>query len=223
MTDVAVDANERPSRAERDLGRAYVAPYRARRIRALLDSGGPFEPADMAAIHGDTLLGSADELLAWVRRADDLSPEAAALRDRLLAWDRHMTAGSADAGAFAAWRTQVAVLLTAHPALAPLHRPHGRGALFDPWLGLGPRVADSLSRLLGAAAIGIDGAAVAREALERVASAGPRPGAARSQTWGDRHRLAPVPALLGYPVRSWSRSRCPATPTACAAPRACRA
>ena len=82
----------------------------------------------MAAIHGDTLLGSADELLGWVRRADDLSPAAAALRDRLLAWDRHMSAGSTDAGAFAAWRTEVAVLLTAHPALAPLHEPHGRGA-----------------------------------------------------------------------------------------------
>ena len=124
----------------------------------------------MAAIHGDTLLGSADELLGWVRRADALSPAAAALRDRLLAWDRHMDAGQrrrggvrrlADRGRGAAHRA---------PGLAPLHAPHGRGALLDPWLGVGPRVADALSRLLGAAAIGIDGVAVTRAALERVAS-----------------------------------------------------
>ena len=191
---VAVDANEKPAAASRDLGRAYVAPYRARRIRELLDAGGAFAPADMAAIHGDTLLGSADELLGWVRRADALSPAAAALRDRLLAWDRHMDADSADAGAFAAWRTEVAVLLTAHPALAPLHAPHGRGVLLDPWLGVGPRVADALPRLLGAAAVGIDGVAVASEALERAAV---DPDV--SARWGSRHRLQPVPTLLGYP------------------------
>ncbi|MDQ0375434.1 penicillin acylase family protein [Cellulomonas humilata] len=191
---VAVDANEKPAAASRDHGRAYVAPYRARRIRDLLDTGGTFGPADMAAIHGDTLLGSADELLGWVGLADALSPEAAALRDRLLAWDRHMDAESADAGAFAAWRTEVAVLLTAHPALAPLHAPHGRGALLDLWLGVGPRVADSLPRLLGAAAVGIDGVAVASEALERAAV-----DSDVSARWGSRHRLQPVPTLLGYP------------------------
>ncbi|GEK23542.1 penicillin acylase family protein [Cellulomonas xylanilytica] len=189
---IAVDANERPADAARDLGRAYVAPYRARRIRTLLGAGGSFGPADLAAIHGDTLLGSAGELLGWVRRAEDLSPAAAALRDRLLAWDRHMAADSTDAGAFAAWRTQVAVLLTDHPTLAPLHAPHGRGSLLDPWLGVGPRVADSLTRLLAAATHGIDGVAVAREALERAASA-------TDQAWGDRHRLHPVPTLEGHP------------------------
>lgn len=209
VTDVAVDANERPADAGRDLGRAYVAPYRARRIRELLDAGGTSGPADQATIHGDTLLGSAEGLLGWVRRADALSSDAAELRDRLLGWDRHMDAGSADAGAFAAWRTEVAALLTAHPALAPLHAPHGRGVLLDPWLGVGPRVADALPRLLGAAGIGIDGVAVAREALERVASAGGATGGAdpsgpgraapADQTWGDRHRLQPVPTLLGYP------------------------
>ncbi|KRD43771.1 hypothetical protein ASE38_06090 [Cellulomonas sp. Root930] len=194
VADIAVDANERPADGQRDLGRAYVAPHRARRIRQLLDGGGPFAPADLAAIHGDTLQGSADELLRWVRRADGLSPAAAALRDRLLAWDRHMGAESTDAGAFAAWRTEVAELLTAHPALAPLHAPHGRGVLVDPWLGVGPRVADSLSRLLGATALGLDGDAVAREALERAAAA-PETG----EPWGHRHRLHPVPTLLGFP------------------------
>ena len=188
---VAVDANERPAAAERDLGRAYVAPYRAGRIRQLLGSDGRFGPRDMAAIHGDTLLGSADELLDWVRRADAVSPGAAALRDRLLAWDRHMDADSTDAGAFAAWRTEVAVLLTAHPVLAPLHAPHGRGALVEPWLDVAARVADSLPRLLAAPAI--DGTAVAREALERAAAVAP-------STWGDRHRLQPLPTLPGDAV-----------------------
>ncbi|WP_421742898.1 penicillin acylase family protein [Cellulomonas sp.] len=193
VTESAVDANEKPGDPTRDLGRAYVAPHRARRIRELLDGGGSFGPADMAGIHADVLQGSADELLRWVRRADGLSPAAAALRDRLLAWDRHMDAESTDAGAFAAWRTEVALLLTAHPALAPLHTPHGRGLLLDPWLGVGPRVADSLPRLLGATTLGIDGDAVAREALERVALDG------RNESWGSRHRLQPVPTLLGFP------------------------
>ena len=68
-----------------------------------------------------------------------------------------MAAGSADAGAFAAWRTEVAALLTAHPALAPLHEPHGHGALLDLWLGVGPRVADSLPQLLAAMTSGSTG------------------------------------------------------------------
>lgn len=190
VRDVAVDANEKPA-AERDLGRAYVAPYRARRIRELLSEPRAWAPADMAAIHGDTLLGGADELLAWVRRADDLSPEAFGLRDRLLVWDRHMSAGSVDAGAFAAWRTEVAVLVTAHPSLARLHEPHGHGALFDPWLTVAGRVADALPRLLASASLGIDGAALAREALERVASS------PVDDSWGERHRLQPVAVPLG--------------------------
>lgn len=192
VLDVAVDANEKPAAAERDLGRAYVAPHRARRIRALLSEDRAWTAADMSEVHGDTLLGSADELLGWARRADDLSPEAAALRDRLLAWDRHMAAGSADAGAFAVWRTEVARLLAAHPTLAPLHRPHGRGVLFDPSLAVAARVADALPQLLAAETLGIDGVAVAREALERAASSTDEP-------WGDRHRLQALPVLLGYP------------------------
>ncbi|WP_456845019.1 penicillin acylase family protein [Cellulomonas sp. P5_C6] len=194
VRDVAVDANERPAAASRDLGRAYVAPYRARRIRALLDADvdRPRAPADMSAIHGDTLLGSADELLGWVRRADDLSPAAAELRRRLLAWDGHMSADSVDAGAFAAWRSRAAVLVAAHPALARLHEPHGRGALFDPWLTVAGRVGDALPQLLAAAPFGIDGVAVAREALEGVAELA-------DEAWGERHRLQPVPVMLGFP------------------------
>ena len=221
VTDVAVDANERPARRRaRPRARVRGAVPGAADPRAARPSGGPFEPADMAAIHGDTLLGSADELLGWVRRADDLSPEAVALRDRLLAWDRHMAADSVDAGAFAAWRTEVAVLLTAHPALAPLHRPHGRGVLFDPWLAVvGPRVADALPRLLGAAG-----------ARDRRCGGGAR-GAGAGRVGGRRRpdlgRPPPAPAgprpCSASPARRSMPSRCPATPTACAAPRACRA
>ena len=77
---VAVDANERPAAASRDHGRAYVAPYRARRIRELLDSGSVVAPADMATIHGDTLLGSADGLLGWAH-AQGLDRAATGSRD----------------------------------------------------------------------------------------------------------------------------------------------
>ncbi|MBO3086198.1 penicillin acylase family protein [Cellulomonas sp. zg-ZUI188] len=192
VTDVAVDANERPGGVARDLGRAYAPPYRARRIAALLETPSALGPDDMAAIHGDTLLGGADELLGWVRRASGLSAGGEALRDRLLAWDRHMDADSTDAALFAQWRSHVAVRLSAHPGLAPLYRPHGHDALFEPWLAVAVRVADALPGLLGATSLGIDGAAVVRDALELVASSGSGPDA-----WGDLHRLQPVPVLAG--------------------------
>ena len=172
-TDVAVDANERPATGRAATSAAptwrRTGPDGSGRCSTRAARSGPRTWQRSTATPCSAAPTSCS---AGCAGPTTLSPAAAALRDRLLAWDRHMDADSTDAGAFAAWRTEVAVLLTAHPALAPLHAPHGRGVLLDPWLGVGPRVADALPRLLGAAAIGIDGAAVAREALERVASAG---------------------------------------------------
>jgi penicillin amidase len=91
-----------------------------------------------------------------------------------------MDAGSAEAGAFAAWRTALVARLTDHPDLRPLCTLPAFDPLFAPWTEPVTRIGLALERLaprypqLGAAA------------LDDVA-AGPPPG-----TWGSRHRLDPV-------------------------------
>ncbi|MFC7813089.1 penicillin acylase family protein [Streptomyces sp. NPDC057367] len=123
-------------------------------------------------------------------RAPSLSPEAAALRDRLLAWDRHMDADSAGAAAYAAVRAAVVRRLAAHPALAPAAVPPAYPEVLQPWLALVPRVAYALEHLLRADDLyGIDRAEAVRAALEEVAARPP------AGTWGDTHRLAPWRAL----------------------------
>ena len=217
--DVAVDANERPERPGTDLGHTYAPPHRAHRVRALLDATGPAAggragspaggatdaadgaatAADQARVHADTLLGGADGLLRWL---DDepggRAPATARAAARLRAWDRRMDAGSTDAALFAAWRSALVRRVAAHPAIAPLHAPHGLDEVFAPWMSVPGRVADALPALLGAAWLGIDCAAEAWAALAEVAHAddgrtGPAP------TWGDTHRVLGLHVLLDVP------------------------
>jgi penicillin amidase len=203
VADAAVDANERPGRAEVDLGLAYAPPHRADRIRALLHErrADRLGPEDMSAIHADTLLGGAAGLLARVERSDDLTPAAAQVRARLLAWDRHMDACSAPAATFAAWRAVLVRRLAAHPALAPLHAAHPHGEVLDPWFSVAARVADALPRLLDDTVLGIDAAHEVRAALEEVAAS-----AVVDDAWGDRHRvlashlLDEIPGCTAPPV-----------------------
>ncbi|MGX1251704.1 penicillin amidase [Streptomyces ambofaciens] len=192
LTDgVAVMANQRgPSTP---LGVEFAAPHRADRIAALLAGRERWSAADMPAIHTDTHLASAGPLLdhlAALTAPTDLTPEAAALRDRLLAWDRRMDADSADAAAYAAVRSAVVRGLAAHPALAPASAAPAYPEVLQPWLALVPRVAYALEHLLRADDLyGIDRAATVRAALEEVAARPP------AGTWGDTHRLAPWRAL----------------------------
>ncbi|MGQ4463582.1 penicillin acylase family protein [Streptomyces violaceoruber] len=119
-----------------------------------------------------------------------LTPEAAALRDRILAWDRRMDADSTDAAAYAAVRAAVVRRLAAHPVLAPASVPPAYPEVLLPWLALVPRLGHALEHLLRAEDLyGIDRAAAVRAALEEVAASPP------SGTWGDTHRLAPWRAL----------------------------
>lgn len=194
VVDVAVDANERPTRPGIALGHVYAPPHRAHRIAALLDAQAdrPLGPGDLAAIHGDTLLGGADRLLTWVEEADGLSDAASSVRAVLLAWDRRMDAGSTAAGAFAAWRSALVARLAAHPALAPLHAPHGHGEVLDPWFSVAARVADALPVLLASAAPDLDASAHVRAALEDVAARTPGP-------WGERHRVVASHVLDDVP------------------------
>ncbi|MFF2831779.1 penicillin acylase family protein [Cellulosimicrobium cellulans] len=228
VEDVAVDANERPARPEIDLGHTYAPPHRARRIRALLDAaGGDGTAADQSRVHADTRLGAADELLRWLDQTagsgpsgeeagGEGTPGAADGRDlrsvraahRLRAWDRRMDSDSAHAALFAAWRAALARRVAAHPALAPLHVPHGLDPVFTPWLSVTARVADALPALLGADWLGIDGAGEAWGALGEVVrglgdaddhdTRDPRPTGA-APVWGDTHRVLGLHVLLDVP------------------------
>lgn len=187
--DIAVDANERPASADIDLGWAYPSPHRARRIRELLDTARPRTAAEFVPVWGDTESGSARALLRLLP-AGDLPPDAARVRDELAAWDGRMDAASAAAGLFGAWRTALVRRVAAHPVLAPLHTPHGFGAVFTPWLGATAQVAAALPRLLAHPALRDDVAALTAGALEDAAMAG---------TWGESHRLLPLHVLVDVP------------------------
>ncbi|GGJ43532.1 GNAT family N-acetyltransferase [Streptomyces brasiliensis] len=193
LTDgVAVMANQRGPAAP--LGVEFAPPHRADRIRALLDARRTWCAADMPALHADTHLASAAPLLGHLAALDDLTPSAARLRDRLLAWNRHMDADSTEAAAFAAVRTAVVRRLAADPAFAPLTRPPAYPEVLLPWLALVPRVGFALEHLLRAEELyGIDRPAAVRAAVEEVAADRP------DRTWADTHRLAPWRALAGAP------------------------
>ncbi|GAB2831465.1 penicillin acylase family protein [Microbacterium insulae] len=189
VEEVAVDANERPADPAIDLGWAYPPPHRASRIRALLDELRPDSAAEFPAVWGDTASGTAEALLRFLPRGP-LSPTAAAARDALLDWDRRMDAASPAAGIFAAWRAALVRAVSAHTALAPLHAPHGFGAVFDPWMRVAGQVAAALPRLLTHPSLAADVDAMSEAALDEAAASG---------EWGAAHRLLPLHVLGAVP------------------------
>ncbi|WP_181808261.1 penicillin acylase family protein, partial [Streptomyces shenzhenensis] len=173
LTDgVAVMANQRGPAAP--LGVEFAPPHRADRIRALLDARRAWSAADLRAIHTDTHLASAAPLLDRLAALDGLTPEATDLRDRLLAWDRRMDADSTDAAAYAAVRSAVVRHLAAHPAFAAfaaLADPPAHPEVLLPWLALTPRIGFALEHLLRAEELyGVDRPAAVRAAVEDVAA-----------------------------------------------------
>ncbi|MEU7163105.1 penicillin acylase family protein [Streptomyces morookaense] len=192
---VAVMANARGIATP--LGAEFAAPHRAVRIRQLLDGPEAWTADAMAAVHRDTYLASAGPLLELLGGLDGLSPEAAALRDRLLRWDRHMDAGSTDAMAYAAVRSAVVRRLAAHPVLAPLAEPPAYPEVFMPWMSLTARIAYALEGLLADGLLpAADRAGAVRAAVEEAAG---EPAAA----WGEAHRLAPWQALPADEPEEW--------------------
>ncbi|BBC34519.1 hypothetical protein SGFS_058130 [Streptomyces graminofaciens] len=190
---VAVMANQRGPASP--LGVEFAPPHRADRIRELLGEKRVWSAGDMAAIHMDTHLASAGPLLDHLAALDDLTPAAAALRARLLGWDRRMDAGSVEAAEYAAVRGAVVRGLVAQPVWGALAVPPAYPEVFRPWLSLTVRVGFALEHLLRAEELfGIDRGVVVRAAVEEVAAEG------EGRTpWGDRHRLAPWRALGDTP------------------------
>ncbi|MET9493864.1 GNAT family N-acetyltransferase [Streptomyces sp. NPDC006552] len=185
---IAVMANERSLAAP--LGVEFAPPHRADRIRTLLEERTSWRAGDMAAVHTDTALASCAPLLALVERLDGLSPAAAALRTRLLNWDRRMAAGSVRAAAYARVRSRVVRRLARHELFAPLaDLAPAYPEVFRPWLALVPRIAFALEHLLAGERLPeADRLAAVRAAVEE--SAGEP-----DTTWGELHRLAPWQAL----------------------------
>jgi penicillin amidase len=147
----------------------------------------------MPAIHTDTHLASAAALLDRLAALDGLTGPAAALRERLLRWDRRMDADSEDAAAYAQVRGAVVRHLAAHPAFAALTTPPAYPEVLLPWLALVPRIGYALEHLLRAEELyGVDRPALVRAALEETAHA--RAGRPPAR-WGDTHRLAAWRAL----------------------------
>ncbi|MDW3847572.1 penicillin acylase family protein [Micromonospora sp. BRA006-A] len=174
---VAVCANDRRDDVAAH-GADFAPPHRARRIRALLADG-----TEPSTVHTDDRL-PAGPLYRLLDRLDPgrLDEPARALLLRLRGWDRAMAVGSAEAGAYAAWRAALARRLRVHPGLRALDQPCGFDELFAPWTDPAARIGLALDHLAAA----FDLAEPAAEALAEVA-AGPAPG-----EWGSRHLLHPV-------------------------------
>ncbi|MDH6128498.1 penicillin acylase family protein [Kitasatospora sp. GP82] len=206
---LAVMANQR-GLAE-PLGIEFAPPHRAERIRHLLDAPTAgaartaeagqtaWTAADMATVHTDTHLASAGPLLDLLAGLDGLGPDAVALRDRLLRWDRRMDADSTDAASYSAVRAEVVLRMAADPVLARLAEPARYPELFLPWLALVPRVAYALETLLTTELLpGLDRAGLVRAAVEAVAALGEPP-----VPWGELHRLAPWQAAPDPAPEVW--------------------
>ena len=174
-----VTANERRGPESDAIGKVFAPPHRAQRITALLDGRTGLTVADFEAIHNDTLLATVPVLAGLVPGVFD-------------GFDARMDAGSLGAGRYAAWRSALVRRVAASPAFAPLLDPppeHCHDSLFGPWLDATSRIALALPTLAATGLpLGLDMAALARDALAEVDAAGPT-------TWGATHVFVPVHAF----------------------------
>jgi penicillin G amidase len=174
------------------LGVDFAAPYRSRRIRQLLTERDKWTAGEMPSIHRDTLSGSAGLLLGLLAGLEDLSPEATALRERLLQWDRRMDATSLVASYYAAVRKLLVRRLADHPTLAVLDQDSGYPEVFVPWIDTQAHTAFALENLITTDLLpDINVSWLARGSLEEVASRKPR------GLWGETHQLSPLHMLRG--------------------------
>lgn len=190
---VLVSANDRVDDSFDVLGDRFAPPYRASRLRTLLDSTTPWTPASVAAVLGDVHLDH-DRLLARIATLSDavLSERALANREVLLDWDRRFVATSTDAALYVAVRDRLVLAIAAAAPLSSLADAAAYGEMWVPWLWLPGRIATTLAAWLDAERpLGIDVDALLVAALDL------EPDGA---TWGDRHRFTPLHALTDFGV-----------------------
>jgi penicillin amidase len=182
-------------------------PYRAQRILELLRQGGSRTPEASAAVHADTLSPHAALLRERLAALPPQPGAAEALRQRLLAWDGHLDAASADATHYFLFRRALTAVLaersglgalTGHPLLAP---PPGTAAMTQLWWNLPALLRADDSALLK----GWSWPQALAEALARAAEAATPP-------WGEAHRPKLSHPLSGqFPDAGLD---CPALPLA---------
>jgi penicillin amidase len=186
---VLVTANDRATPDHGRIGADFAPPHRARRIRALLEerlAEGPLTVAAAAEVLADVRQNAGGALLDVIAGLELDDPAAAALRDRLVAWDRAMTVGSVDAALFAAVRAAVVETLYDAPVLAGVDvSPYGE--LFRPWFDLRGRIRLCLPTILAAdRPFGVDVREAVSVALSTVAAAD------EPEPWGSAHVVVPL-------------------------------
>ncbi|MDO9457745.1 penicillin acylase family protein [Nocardioides sp.] len=171
-----VTANDRRGPESDEIGVEFAPSHRADRIRELLGDRTGLTTDDFTAIHDDALLGGRDA----VRH---LAPA------RLDGWDGHMRADSAEAAAYAAWRSAFVRRVAAHTVFDPLREP-APDPVVGPWFDITVMVGLGLPALAAAGTpFGIDLAEDARLAEADVDASG------WPATWGETHVFDPIHAF----------------------------
>lgn len=182
-----VTANNRVvEEGETYLSNDVLPAYRAQRIWERLDEVSNAGVADMQAIHSDRLSLTAQELVAQLKSLK-LDGQAAALRERLLAWDGVMDAASVAASDYMAVRSALARLATRASGLDGVQvpaMPPGVSPVGQMWWMLPDLLRRDDARLLR----GADWTTLLTQAMEDAAGTTRAP-------WADIHTPQPVHML----------------------------
>lgn len=178
-----VTANDRRGPQSSEIGEVFAPPHRRDRITELLGQRTGLTVDDFRAIHDDALLGGREEIR-------HLAPR------RLDGWDGHMRADSADAAAYAAWRSAFVRRIAAHPVFDPLREP-APDPVVAAYFEVTAYVGLALPTLAAAGTpFGIDLAECARLAEADVDEAG------WPATWGETHTFDPTHGFDYSPERT---------------------
>lgn len=203
--DRFVTANDRASDDYDRIGGDFAGPWRADRIRQLLDAApGPHDADSLLSILLDDRQTEGDTLLTAIAALDGLTPAGRRLQRDLGVWDRTMAADSVPAARFISVRDALARRLAAQPAFDGLRDRDVFGDVFAVPCDLTGRLALCLPAFMSRAGLaGIEIEPLLSEALEQVAE--------KSQddttAWGSRHLFAPLHAFDLH-----GRERAPAIP-----------
>jgi penicillin G amidase len=192
---VIVTANNRVVERHADyLSTDCHPPHRARRIFQRLQEMPRATVADMHSVLTDTLSIPATELQQRLKTLKLDDAPAAALRDRLVAWDARLQADSSEAAAYVALRLALAQAVMERSGLGQIDVPRQR--TIPPGLGIVYQLGWCIPQLLRADDAGLLGGATWDDVLAEVlAKVAREPGA----TWGERHHLVlrhPLGALF---------------------------